>query len=162
MTNFHLVYDKLIINLIETLNHFHCWKFGCRRGLVVKSRLRSRWIPGPNPTPPKIHRVCEPPGRQTIHRRQTPSPSWCGAKKYSHWPGQPKKDARPEENQRGTEACRGESQLRCRPLHLTTVQKYEVHPKIAPVLLKKPNAYITKLNPPANYFTYTYVHYTTS
>ncbi|GBL80365.1 hypothetical protein AVEN_92274-1 [Araneus ventricosus] len=83
-----------------------------RGGLVVKSRLWGRRVPGSKPDstedPP-----CMGPAARYIIRSGQPSSRWCGV----------------EVLERGR-------QLRCRPRYLTAIQNYEVRPKTALVLLQ--------------------------
>ncbi|GBM29959.1 hypothetical protein AVEN_167437-1 [Araneus ventricosus] len=75
-------------------------------GLYVTSQMSSRWCVAHNPRPPT-----HPEGLESTRMEGGTSLVWCGSL------------------ERG---C----QLRCYPRHLTTVQNYEVRPKIALVLLQ--------------------------
>ncbi|GBO08880.1 hypothetical protein AVEN_140990-1 [Araneus ventricosus] len=85
-------------------------KLGGRGGLVARSRLWGRRVPGSKPDSTEDPSCIGP---TAFTRSGQTSSRWCGA-----------------------EAWRGGCQLRCRPCPRTAVQNYEVRPKIALALLQ--------------------------
>ncbi|GBN18088.1 hypothetical protein AVEN_182766-1 [Araneus ventricosus] len=83
-----------------------------RGGLVARSWLWGRRVPGSKPDSTEDPPCTGPAARYIIRSGQTPS-RWCGV-----------------------EAWRGGCQLRRRPRHMTEVQNYNVRLKIALVLLQ--------------------------